>query len=441
VDFSKNQNSKNISFLCKKLFPTVYISICLLTAFVNFIREYGLSSRYATEAAPQSYTYFPQETFYIDFYVFMAIFILSLICILFTSAFYLRLLSYVLGTGAAILLAYTTNDLFTIKFFVFSVWIFCLITRVSWNLNFLLAGTCTLLFVICQHHPSAFGKVDIISEFLKPSKTDTITFLICLLLSICVSAIYRYISEHWLSSEERSEHINMIMTQISIINSKLQHYAKSSGKEAVEQERLRITRDLHDSCGYVFVNISAMMDAAMSKPEISREEADEIFLQVRNMATNGLQETRKTLHAIRDLQEPEESNISSIKKIRDIFKQVTGMNIKFDRGNIRESYGPTVNSVIARTLQEALTNAVRHGHAKNVYIAFWEDNDILVMKVQDDGIGSSKIVKGIGLAGMEERLESQGGKLEVSTPKDGGFMLKIKIPLTIKDKNHTGAIK
>ena len=233
----------------------------------------------------------------------------------------------------------------------------------------------------------------------------------------------------------------MIMTQISIINSKLQHYAKSSGKEAVEQERLRITRDLHDSCGYVFVNISAMMDAAMSKPQISREEADEIFLQVRNMAANGLQETRKTLHAIRDLQEPEESNISSIKKIRDIFKQVTGMNIKFDRGNIRESYGPTLNSVIARTLQEALTNAVRHGHAKNVYIAFWEDNDVLVMKVQDDGIGSSKIVKGIGLAGMEERLESQGGKLEVSRPKDGGFMLKIKIPLTIKDKNHTGAIK
>ncbi|MBP5747163.1 MAG: hypothetical protein J6W63_02225, partial [Treponema sp.] len=86
-------------------------------------------------------------------------------------------------------------------------------------------------------------------------------------------------------------------------------------------------------------------------------------------------------------------------------------------------------------------NAVRHGHAKNVYIAFWEDNDVLVMKVQDDGIGSSKIVKGIGLAGMEERLESQGGKLEVSRPKDGGFMLKIKIPLTIKDKNHTGAIK
>ena len=230
----------------------------------------------------------------------------------------------------------------------------------------------------------------------------------------------------------------MVMTQISTLNSKLQSYAKSSGKEAVEQERLRITRDLHDSCGYVFVNISSMMDAAMSKQEISREEAEELFMQVRNMATNGLQETRKTLRAIRDLQEPMESNISSIRKIRDIFMQVTGINIVIESGNMQESYGPTINAIIMRTMQEGLTNAVRHGHAKNVYIAFWEEKENLLMKIQDDGIGSSNIVKGIGLAGMEERLEEQGGALEVSVPKEGGFMLEIQIPLTIKEKDYAG---
>lgn len=434
----KSYDSNTITFLCKKIFPAIYIALCVLTAFVNFIHKYGISVKYATEAAPQGGTYFPQITFYIDFYVFFAIFILSLACILFTGAFYIKLLAFVLGTGAAILLAYTTSDLFTIKFFIFSVWIFCLIISVKWGLNFFLASFCALAFVYCQYHPSFFGKVDVVGEILKPNAEDSLTFFVCLTLSIGVSAIYRYIVENWLSSQKKCEHINMVMTQISTLNSKLQSYAKSSGKEAVEQERLRITRDLHDSCGYVFVNISSMMDAAMSKQEISREEAEELFMQVRNMATNGLQETRKTLRAIRDLQEPIESNISSIRKIRDIFMQVTGINIVIESGNMRESYGPTINAIIMRTMQEGLTNAVRHGHAKNVYIAFWEEKENLLMKIQDDGIGSSNIVKGIGLAGMEERLEEQGGALEVSVPKEGGFMLEIQIPLTIKEKDYAG---
>lgn len=438
MNFRKNLNSKNISFLCKIVFPTAYIALCVLTALTNFISKYGLSPRRATKAAPQSGIYFPQITFYIDFYVFLAIFILSLICLLFTKNFYIKFLSFVLGTGAAILLAYTTSDLFTIKFFIFSVWIFCLIISVKWGLNFFLAAFCAIDFVFCQYHPSFFGKVDVVGEILKPSAEDALTFFVCLALTIGVSAIYRFIAERWAWSEKKSEHINMVMTQVSTLNSKLQHYAKSSGKEAVEQERLRITRDLHDSCGYVFVNISAMMDAAMSKPQMSREEADELFMQIRNMAANGLQETRKTLRSIRDLQEPMESNISSIRKIRDIFNQVTGINIVIESGNMRESYGPTINEIIMRTMQEGLTNAVRHGRAKNVYIAFWEEDERLLMKIQDDGIGSSNIVKGIGLAGMEERLEKQGGSLEVSVPKAGGFMLEIQIPLTIKDKNFGG---
>jgi signal transduction histidine kinase len=51
------------------------------------------------------------------------------------------------------------------------------------------------------------------------------------------------------------------------------------------------------------------------------------------------------------------------------------------------------------------------------------------MTVTDNGVGAANIVKGIGLAGMEERLESVGGTLSVSSPQEGGFRLKIAIPL------------
>jgi signal transduction histidine kinase len=51
------------------------------------------------------------------------------------------------------------------------------------------------------------------------------------------------------------------------------------------------------------------------------------------------------------------------------------------------------------------------------------------MTVTDNGVGAANIIKGIGLAGMEERLESVGGTLAVSSPPEGGFRLRITIPL------------
>jgi signal transduction histidine kinase len=51
------------------------------------------------------------------------------------------------------------------------------------------------------------------------------------------------------------------------------------------------------------------------------------------------------------------------------------------------------------------------------------------MIVSDNGIGSRHIVKGIGFAGMEERLAALGGAMELSSPEDGGFRLKVDIPL------------
>jgi signal transduction histidine kinase len=51
------------------------------------------------------------------------------------------------------------------------------------------------------------------------------------------------------------------------------------------------------------------------------------------------------------------------------------------------------------------------------------------MLVSDNGIGAQNVVKGIGLAGMEERLAMVGGTLEISSPEDGGFRLRVEIPL------------
>lgn len=172
-----------------------------------------------------------------------------------------------------------------------------------------------------------------------------------------------------------------------------------------------------------------MMDAAMSNPKMSSEEVNEIFLTIRNLASQGLAQTRKTLHEIRDLQENPESNLMAISDIKNIFKHITGINVEVNTGNIKNDYGRALNSIIVKLMQESLANAIRHGNAKNIYISFWEENKILTINVKDDGIGAEKIVKGIGLSGMEERLAQQGGDLEITLPKEGGFRITARVPI------------
>jgi signal transduction histidine kinase len=132
---------------------------------------------------------------------------------------------------------------------------------------------------------------------------------------------------------------------------------------------------------------------------------------------------------IRSLQDPISGSIDTVYQMKSIFEEVTGIRVEIESGNMRHDYGAAVNTVLTRIVQEAFTNAVRHGKATRIVIQFWEFPGNLTMIVSDNGVGSRRIVRGIGFAGMEERLAALGGAMEVSSPEDGGFRLKVDIPL------------
>jgi signal transduction histidine kinase len=418
---------EDVRFFWEKCLPGILISIMLAAAYTNFIREYGFSSSHPSVTVPEGT---PVTYFYIDFHVFFALFTISTFLLLFNGNFYIHFVVFFAGIASGTLLAYTSGDLYTIKVFIFCSWLISLCMALSSYYNVVLSVLSSLCFLIAQYHPSVFGTIDSVSQIFVPRKEDTLTLAVYSLLSILVSCIYKYVVLQWAESIEAAQHINMVMSQMTLFNQKLQNVAKTRGEEATRQERMRITRDMHDSCGYVFVNIIALMDAAESRPDTIHEQTEETLMTVRNLAAKGLQETRKTLHAIRDIENPIENSMDAIYDIKKLFEQVTGIHVTVDSGNIRHDYGRTIDSIIIRTMQEALTNAIRHGRAEHIFVAFWEEDNHLTMSVKDDGIGSKQIIKGIGLAGMEERLAKAGGILEVESPKEGGFKLSINIPLT-----------
>ena len=418
---------KDSAFLLR-VFPFfVVLCLCLIT-FTNFLNLFCFSPLREYNIKSSTSDFFTEKSFFLTFYSFFLLYIISAYAILFIDNFYSKILFYVLGLTSACLMAYSTNQTFTLKLFIYVSFLICTVYGYKFGVKLITSSMALIFFSVIEAISSFSAAGDSVKGFVKTfSEINSVVFTMT--LCTIMAMILKQVAKNYILTSETVRHQNLVMNQMSELNNKLQEYAKNHGEEAVQNERMRITRDMHDSCGYAFVNITAIIDAIMSNPEIERDKLSDTLLTVRNLASNGLKETRKTLRQIREVESPSQNNLTAVYEIKRIFQQITGINVDIQSGNLKENYGITINAIIMHTLQEGLTNAIRHGRAKNIYVTFWDDVNLLTMVIKDDGIGSKEVVKGIGLAGMEERLNKVMGKLEVSTPKEGGFRLEIKIPL------------
>jgi signal transduction histidine kinase len=416
----------NIQRLFYKIIPACLVAVLLLTAGIVFVLKYGNTGFpliYDTNVRTN------EKLFYLNFFVPFFVCGTAIYACLFSSARHSRGVCMVIGFITDILCTFLLADLFAIKLCMYNAFIIMASIAFPAPKNCIISTGSILLFTLSLFHPSLLGTIPVTNRFVNPVPFEIIPAVTYMFLPAITIILLRFFIDKYIYDSETIKHLNSVGRKLVLFNHRLQELAKHSGEEAVRQERLRFTRDLHDSCGYAFTNIILVTDAATSRGEIAVEKSLEIFQQIRTLATKGLRETRDTLHLIRKIQEPYMQGIETVFQLKRIFEETTGIQVDIEWGNMKNDYGSAVNQVLARIIQEAFTNSIRHGMATRISIQFWEFTRKLSMTVTDNGIGASVIVKGIGLAGMEERLESVGGNLEVSLPPEGGFRLGITIPL------------
>ena len=331
---------------------------------------------------------------------------------------------------------------------LYFAWISAVCFATSSPFNYIAGAAGSVCFVIVLTHPDIFGinmllspneiAADIGTAGIGTGSFDIHTRVplaehqhVLYLFSVFVTLLsyaLRFACDKWQENLDTVVHLHNTMSNMSLLNRKLQSAARKRGLQAAHEERLRISRDMHDSLGYVFTNIAALMDAAVSSGCKNKRQTQETCQLAREQAQHGLQEMRKTLRSIREVQDPFFQSIDTVYQLKKIFEEVTGIRVVIESGNMKKNYGKELNAVLIRTVQEAFTNAVRHGRATRIDILFWEFPDYLSMTVCDSGIGSKEIVKGIGLAGMEERLVKLNGSLQATSPDEGGFRLTVRIP-------------
>jgi signal transduction histidine kinase len=106
--------------------------------------------------------------------------------------------------------------------------------------------------------------------------------------------------------------------------------------------------------------------------------------------------------------------------------------------NVTEDLADELKLCVYRVVQEAVNNAQRHAHAKNVVVELAQVAGAIRVKVADDGSGFDvKRTRGMGLLGMEERVKRLGGRITVDSQPGGGTTIAAELPLTGKKASGT----
>jgi signal transduction histidine kinase len=191
-----------------------------------------------------------------------------------------------------------------------------------------------------------------------------------------------------------------------------------------DAERLRISRELHDAWGHELTALGLQLEIASHVTEPGR--ANEHVMQAKGLASALLAKVRDVVSSLR------EAERGDLKGALDTLAQsvpTPAVHVDVAHG-IRVS--PDQAHALMRCAQEAVTNAIRHAEASNLWLKVTSDGEGVRLVAHDDGkarAAAAATSPGSGLVGMRERVESLGGKLAVKTGGDRGFTVDAWLPL------------
>ena len=292
-------------------------------------------------------------------------------------------------------------------------------------------------FIILSFGMLLLSNYDLMSLFIKLPSLDTYirfypesvrllllfgkNFLYSLNIVVFMISLLFYI----LSAITERHRIEEELRMTSQANRELNSYLALSEKIAEDRERKRIAREIHDTLGHALTGISAGIDAVKVLVDIDTNRAKEQLNNVSVVVRDGIRDVRGSLNKMRPGALENNTLKEALIKIIREYEAISNLEIhlRYEWDNIDLDIAK--EDIVFRVIQESITNSVRHGHAKTIWIELLEEESY-VMTIRDDGVGFDELHYGYGLKQMQERLMIIGGSVRFEN-RDG-FYTHIKIP-------------
>lgn len=216
-------------------------------------------------------------------------------------------------------------------------------------------------------------------------------------------------------------HEGRARTNLARANAELTATRELLAQSSRMSERLRISRDLHDTLGHHLTALSLQLDVAS---RLTEGKAAEHVRQAHAITRLLLSDVRDVVSSLRG-----SSRLNLSEAIRALAVQPIDAQVHLDLPDALTVDDPSRAETILRAVQEVMTNTARHARARNLWIRVVFSGDGLILHTRDDGRGADAMTLGNGLRGMRERFEEHGGRVDFRVPAGGGFEVEARLPV------------
>jgi PAS domain S-box-containing protein len=238
-------------------------------------------------------------------------------------------------------------------------------------------------------------------------------------------------------SLQQSEQLQRgLLEQSHQMQEKLRHLSRQVLR-AQEEERRRISRDLHDVIAQSLTGISVRLASLKKEAANNPKGVDRNIARTQRLVEKSV----NIVHQFaRELRPPVLDDLGLIPALHSFMKSFTartGVHTSLTAFTMKiDHLGAARRTVLFRVAQEALTNVARHAHASRVEVNIHKLPDCICMKINDDGksfevqrVLHAKGNRHLGLLGMRERLEMVGGRFDVESAPGKGTTITARIPI------------
>ena len=192
---------------------------------------------------------------------------------------------------------------------------------------------------------------------------------------------------------------------------------------AVDAERQRIERDLHDGAQQRLVALTVTLGMAESRLANDPEAAAELIAKAREEAQLAVKELRELAHGIHPTLLSERGLGAALEALAVRAPVPVSIN-----GVPEERLPSVVESTAYYVTAEALTNVAKYARADQAFVHLSIEDDRLRLQVGDDGVGGAD-PSGTGLRGLRDRVDALDGEIEIHSPPGNGTTVTVELPL------------
>jgi two-component system sensor histidine kinase UhpB len=207
--------------------------------------------------------------------------------------------------------------------------------------------------------------------------------------------------------------------------------------DAQESERKRISRELHDELGQALTAIKYNLEIIERDLPENLSEGKERLKEVESLSSQMLVQLRRLSH---DLRPPILDDLGLLPTLRwyiESYGKRWKIKTHYESTGFHQKLNPELETALYRVIQEALTNVAKHARADDVHIHLGCTDSAIIVTITDNGMGFDPQEvsaletqkRGYGIIGMQERISSFGGRIDIRSRRGAGTQITIEIPL------------